>query len=67
MMEFNYLAEQKAVNRTAGKYSVHLARIPTAIASLAKELLTIEATATGSALKPGSIAMTRCRRSWPRR
>ena len=44
MMEFNYLLEQKAVNRTAGKYAVDFARIPGAIASLSKELLTIEAT-----------------------
>jgi hypothetical protein len=44
MMEFNYLVEQKAVNRAAGKYSVDFAEIPTAIASLSKELLTIEAT-----------------------
>ena len=44
MMEFNYLVEQKAVNRTGGKYAVDFARIPGAIASLSKELLTIEAT-----------------------
>jgi hypothetical protein len=44
MMEFNYLIEQKAVNRVAGKYSVDFAKIPAAIASLSKELLTIEAT-----------------------
>jgi hypothetical protein len=44
MMEFNYLVEQKAVNRVAGKYSVDFARMPAAIAALAKELLTIEAT-----------------------
>jgi hypothetical protein len=44
MMEFNYLVEQKAVNRAAGKYSVDFAKIPAAIASLSKELLTIEAT-----------------------
>jgi hypothetical protein len=44
MMEFNYLAEQKAVNRVAGKYAVDFARMPGAIASLSKELLTIEAT-----------------------
>ncbi|HTB18456.1 MAG TPA: hypothetical protein VK708_10075 [Bryobacteraceae bacterium] len=44
MMEFNYLVEQKAVNRVAGKYSVDFTRMPAAIASLAKELLTIEAT-----------------------
>ncbi len=44
MMEFNYLVEQKAVNRTAGKYTVDFAKMPGAIASLSKELLTIEAT-----------------------
>jgi len=44
MMEFNYLVEQKAVNRTAGKYAVDFVRMPGAIASLSKELLTIEAT-----------------------
>ncbi|HTR37297.1 MAG TPA: hypothetical protein VMH80_15435 [Bryobacteraceae bacterium] len=44
MMEFNYLLEQKAVNRTGGKYAVDYAKIPGAIASLSKELLTIEAT-----------------------
>jgi hypothetical protein len=44
MMEFNYLAEQKAINRVDGKYSVDFARMPAAIASLSKELLTIEAT-----------------------
>jgi hypothetical protein len=44
MMEFNYLVEQKAVNRTAGKYAVDFARIPDAIASLAEKLLVIEAT-----------------------
>jgi hypothetical protein len=44
MMEFNYLLEQKAVNRVAGKYSVDFAKIPAALAALSKELLTIEAT-----------------------
>jgi hypothetical protein len=43
MMEFNYLVEQKAVNRTAGKYAVDFAQMPGAIGSLSKELLTIEA------------------------
>lgn len=43
MMEFNYLAGQHAINRVAGKYSVDFARMPAAIASLAKTLLTIEA------------------------
>lgn len=44
MMEFNYLSEQKAVTRVDGKYSVDFAKIPVAIAALAKELLAIEAT-----------------------
>src|SRR4029078_8728239 len=45
MMEFNYLAEQRAINREAsGRYVVDFARMPAAIASLAKELLEIEAT-----------------------
>lgn len=44
MMEFNYLLEQKAVNRAGGKYTIDFARIPGAIAALSKELLTIEAT-----------------------
>jgi len=44
MMEFNYLVEQKAVNRTAGKYAVDFGRMPGTLASLSKELLTIEAT-----------------------
>ncbi|HTQ78774.1 MAG TPA: Zn-dependent hydrolase, partial [Thermoanaerobaculia bacterium] len=46
MMEFNYLAEQGAIQRdsAAGTYSIDLAKIPAAVAALAKELLTIEAT-----------------------
>jgi hypothetical protein len=44
MMEFNYLLEQKAVNRVEGKYTVDFAKIPAVIAALAKELLSIEAT-----------------------
>jgi len=45
MMEFNYLAEQRAINREAsGRYVVDFGRMPAAIASLAKELLEIEAT-----------------------
>jgi len=44
MMEFNYLAEQHAINREAsGRYAIDFARMPAAIASLAKELLEIEA------------------------
>ncbi len=44
MMEFNYLSEQKAIVRSGGKYSVDYAKIPGALARLAKELLEIEAT-----------------------
>ncbi len=45
IMEFNYLAEQKAIVRDAdGKYGIDVARMPDAIAALAKELLEQEAT-----------------------
>jgi hypothetical protein len=45
MMEFNYLVQEKAVNLSpSGRYVIDYARIPGAIASLAKELLEIEAT-----------------------
>src|SRR6266480_586364 len=46
MMEFNYFVEQGAITRDArtGRYAVDFAKFPTAVASLAKELLTIEAT-----------------------
>ncbi len=44
MMEFNFLSEQKAIVRSGGKYSVDYAKMPAAIARLAKELLEIEAT-----------------------
>lgn len=45
MMEFNYLAEQKAVTREAsGRYAVDFARIPESLTRLSKELLEIEAT-----------------------
>jgi len=44
MMELNFLLEQKAVTRPGGKYAVDYARIPGAIARVAKELLEIEAT-----------------------
>jgi hypothetical protein len=45
MMEFNYLSERQAVTRdAAGKYSVDFSKMPESIASLAKELLEIEAT-----------------------
>jgi hypothetical protein len=43
MMEFNYLLEQKAVNRIAGRYAVDYAMIPGAMARLARELLETEA------------------------
>ena len=45
MMEFNYLTERKAIIRDAsGRYVVDFSKMPDAIASLAKELLEIEAT-----------------------
>jgi hypothetical protein len=43
-MEFNYLAEQGAIRREdSGRYAVDMAKIPSTIAALAKELLEIEA------------------------
>src|SRR4029079_4662966 len=46
MMEFNYFVEQGAITRDArtGRYAIDFAKFPVAVASLAKELLTIEAT-----------------------
>jgi hypothetical protein len=45
MMEFNYLRERNAITRDAsGRYAVDFSKMPDAIASLAKELLEIEAT-----------------------
>jgi hypothetical protein len=45
MMEFNYLYERGAFKRdAAGRYYVDFAKMPDAIAALAKELLEIEAT-----------------------
>jgi hypothetical protein len=45
MMEFNYLVEQGAITREpSGKYAIDFTKMPQAIASLAKELLEIEAT-----------------------
>lgn len=44
MMEFNYLSEQGAIRREGNRYAVDYAKIPAALASLAKELLEIEAT-----------------------
>jgi hypothetical protein len=45
MMIFNYLSEQRALNReSSGRYAIDFAKMPGAIAALAKELLEIEAT-----------------------
>ncbi len=44
MMEFNYLAEQGAITRAAGRYHVVYEKMPPAIERLAKELLDQEAT-----------------------
>ena len=46
MMEFNYLTEKGAITREAstGRYAIDFAKMPGAIASLAKEILEIEAT-----------------------
>ena len=45
MMEFNYLAEQRAILREpSGRYAIDYGRMPDALASLSKELLEIEAT-----------------------
>src|SRR6185436_3143447 len=46
MMEFNYFVERGAINRDArtGRYAIDFAKMPAAVASLAKELLEIEAT-----------------------
>ena len=46
MMEFNYFLERGAIARDArtGRYVIDFARMPGAVASLAKELLEIEAT-----------------------
>jgi hypothetical protein len=45
MMEFNYLSEQGAISRDpeTGRYIIDYAKMPGAVASLAKELLEIEA------------------------
>lgn len=43
MMEFNYLREQKAITFADGRYGVDVPRMQTAVASLAKHLLDIEA------------------------
>jgi hypothetical protein len=46
MMEFNYFVEQKAITRdgSTGRYAIDFTKFPVAVASLARELLTIEAT-----------------------
>jgi hypothetical protein len=44
MMELNYLVEQRAIVQEGGRYRVDYARMPAAIARLAKELLEQEAT-----------------------
>jgi hypothetical protein len=44
MMEFSYLNEQKALNYSGGRYAIDQTRIPGALASLAKQLLEMEAT-----------------------
>jgi len=45
MMEFNYLSGQGAVQRdTSGRYTIDYTKMPAAVATLAKELLEIEAT-----------------------
>ncbi len=44
MMEFSYLSEQHALNYSGGRYSIDLSRISGGLASLAKELLEMEAT-----------------------
>jgi hypothetical protein len=47
MMEFNYFVEQGAITRDAdGRYAIDFAKFPAAVASLARELLEIEATGT---------------------
>jgi hypothetical protein len=44
MMEFNYLSEHQAIKReSSGKYGIDYAAMPDVVASLAKELLDIEA------------------------
>ena len=45
LMEFNYLSQRGAIQRESfGRYSIDYARMPQALADLAKELLEIEAT-----------------------
>src|SRR4029077_20223008 len=44
MMEFNYLTGNRAVTQAGGRYVIDYARMPSTLAQLAKELLSIEAT-----------------------
>jgi hypothetical protein len=44
MMEFNYYAERQAIVEQNGRWAIDYAKMPAAIAALAKELLEIEAT-----------------------
>jgi hypothetical protein len=48
MMEFNYLSERGAITSVSGKYRVEFAKMPAALAALAKELLEQEATGNRS-------------------
>jgi hypothetical protein len=43
MMEFNYIGEQGALSFVEGRYVIDYARLPVALAQLAKELLEMEA------------------------
>jgi hypothetical protein len=43
MMEFNYLVENRALSQAGGRWTIDYARMPAAIAELAKVLLDIEA------------------------
>ncbi len=43
MMEFSYLAEQHAITYDGSHYTIDIARMPAALAALAKELLEMEA------------------------
>jgi hypothetical protein len=44
MMEFSYLSEQHALLFSGGRYTIDMAKIPTALGGLAKQLLEMEAT-----------------------
>ena len=62
MMEFNYLSEHGAVKREAsGKYAIDYPLMPKVIASLAKELLAMEATGDRRRAETGSRITTLCR------